>query len=88
MYTILFLGSVLRLLVTAYSVPSSSILVTLTMKAIRSSETSVLTRSIRRNILEDGILHDIRWCTVESECTQAHSSGALRFIRLPHCHTT
>jgi hypothetical protein len=38
-------------------VPSSSILVKLMMEAIRSSETLVLTRVIRRTIREDGILH-------------------------------
>jgi hypothetical protein len=45
------LRSVLRLLVTANVVPSSPILVTLMMEAIRSSETSAHTRATWRNIL-------------------------------------
>jgi hypothetical protein len=52
---LLLLRSVFRLLVTA-NIPSSSILVTLSMETMLSSETSVLTRTTRRNITEDSIL--------------------------------
>jgi hypothetical protein len=48
---------VLQLLVTANFAPSLPILVTLMMKAIRSSETSVLRRATQRHIPEDNILH-------------------------------
>jgi hypothetical protein len=42
---------------TTFAVTSSLILFTMMMEAIRSYETSVLTRATRRHISEDGILH-------------------------------
>jgi hypothetical protein len=54
-----FLRSVRRLLVAASVFPSSPILVSL-MKALRSSETLVLTRVTRRNIPDVAILHSHR----------------------------
>jgi hypothetical protein len=48
---------VLWTLVNSNVAPSSPILFTLIMEAIRSSEMSVLTRTTRRHIPEDGFLH-------------------------------
>jgi hypothetical protein len=58
-YSLQFLRSVRRLLVRA-SVVRSSPIVTLMKEALSSSETSVRTRSTRRNISEDDIFHSHR----------------------------
>jgi hypothetical protein len=50
-----------QLLVTAKGFPSSPIIYTLLIEAIRSSEMSALTRATRHHIPEDGILHSHRW---------------------------
>jgi hypothetical protein len=49
-------SNVLRLPVAANVIPSSSILVTMMMVAIQSSEISVLTKATRRDISEDRTL--------------------------------
>jgi hypothetical protein len=54
---LVLLHSVLLLLVTANVFPSSSVLVTLMMDAIRSSETFILVGATWRNIPEDALLH-------------------------------
>jgi hypothetical protein len=55
---VVFLLCLSRLLVTANAIHRSQILVTLLIEALRSTETSVLTRATRLTISEAGILQN------------------------------
>jgi hypothetical protein len=68
------LRSVRLLLVTANVLPSSPILVTLMMQALRSSETSILTRSKRHNIPEYAILYSHRRENLKSYTTKCFNT--------------
>jgi hypothetical protein len=65
------IASIIRAGVLRLLVPKSQILVTSMMEAVRSSETSTLTRATQRHIPEDGILEHV---CAESCVQQAHSS--------------
>jgi DNA repair protein RadC len=54
------LAEYVGLLVTANVVPNTPILATLTMEALHSSKTSILTRATRLNTLEHCIIHNHR----------------------------
>jgi hypothetical protein len=65
---LVFLRSLLRLLFTASVVLSSPILVTLMKDALRSYETSILTRATWRNIPEDAILYFYMLRLIKKKC--------------------
>jgi hypothetical protein len=72
-----------RLPVAASVVPSSLFLVTLMTEALCSSETSVLTRAIRRNIPEDTNLNSYRRENLKSSSSEGTKSLS-HFIYPPH----
>jgi hypothetical protein len=83
---LVFLRCVRRLLVTANGVTSTLIPVTLMMEALRSSQTSVLTRATRRNIPEDGILQIIvpfsnLFLKVEKKLLNSRCNTLIDFMR-------
>jgi hypothetical protein len=78
---LVFLRSVRRLLLTASVFPSSPIHVTLMKEALSSSETSVLTRARRRNILEDTTILSHR-----KENLKSYTLSPITFQARPHVY--
>jgi hypothetical protein len=68
------LRSVLLLLVTANAVPSSPILVTMMMEAIRLSEMSVLARTAWRNSPENGIIPSVHVLITANEAVTTYGN--------------
>jgi hypothetical protein len=71
-----FIHSMLQLLVTAYVVHSSPILVVMMVEAIRSFEKSVLGRATWRHIAENGVVL-FHYCCVPSLQWKPASSRAI-----------
>jgi hypothetical protein len=68
-----------RLLVTANVIPSSAILVTLMIEALRFPETSVHIRETRLNIPEDGIRHSYRLENLKSYKNHSNLVNSINF---------
>jgi hypothetical protein len=66
--------------ITATTVPSSPILVTLMKEALSSSETSVLTRATWRNIPEDAILQNKPESIMKNHLMMLVEPGLKKFL--------